>query len=259
MSGGRPVPRCGNSNGSVSISMATAAPNVGRIYERRFAGRVHVRNEIWRVLVEDYFQQMIPRDGVVLDLGAGYGEFLRNVNARRKLAVDANRSATKFWPPDFEPLHFDVTEAWPVPRDSVDVVFTSNFFEHLLDKRALDRCLDGIESVLKPGGKLIAIGPNIRLVGAAYWDFYDHYLPLSEKSLREALEIKSFQVAVSRAAFLPYRMSDFPDWTANILTVALRCYLRLPMLWWVSGKQFLIVAEKIAPDAAAPPRSSREW
>ena len=76
-------------------------------------------------------------------------------------------------------LHQDCSQLWPLPESSLDLVFTSNFFEHLPDKECLQRTLQQALRALRPGGHLVALGPNIRLVPGAYWDFRDHYLPLS--------------------------------------------------------------------------------
>ncbi len=48
--------------------------------------------------------------------------------------------------------------------------------------------------VLRPGGRLVALQPNIRYLAAEYWDFYDHLLPLSHLSCREAFEKAGFAV-----------------------------------------------------------------
>ena len=136
-------------------------------------------------------------------------------------------------------LH-DCSTAWPTAEGSIDVVFTSNFLEHLRTKIDLTACLSEAHRTLRPGGMFIAMGPNIRLVDGAYWDFFDHYLPLSERSIGEALQLSGFDVELSRAAFLPYTMSEgrqFPLWM-------LRAYLRLPFTWRYFGKQFVVVARK---------------
>ena len=122
----------------------------------------------------------------------------------------------------------------------MDVVFTSNFFEHLETKQDLRNTLLEARRCLRPGGRLIAMGPNIRYTGGAYWDFFDHYLPLTELSLAEVLREVGFEVEEQVARFLPYSMSQGaqkPVWT-------LRLYLRLPFLWPLFGKQFLLVAKK---------------
>jgi hypothetical protein len=45
---------------------------------------------------------------------------------------------------------------------------------------------------LRPGGRIIALGPNIRYLPGKYWDFYDHYLALTELSLGEVMAETGF-------------------------------------------------------------------
>ena len=52
-------------------------------------------------------------------------------------------------------------------------MFTSNFFEHLPDKAALERTLLNAKRSLRSGGKLVMMGPNIKYVPGAYRDFFD--------------------------------------------------------------------------------------
>src|SRR5262249_56580786 len=91
-----------------------------------------------------------------------------------------------------------------VPVSSVDAVFTSNFLEHLPDKSALLGALRETHRILRPGGRLVILMPNIRYAFKEYWDFLDHYLPLSHVSLSEALEITGFRADHLRSRFLPY-------------------------------------------------------
>jgi SAM-dependent methyltransferase len=222
-----------------------------QVYANRFRERRAGRDRIWHVLAGGFFQRWIADDAVVLDLGAGYGEFLRHIRARRKLGVDANPQAAEFWARDVEPFHFDVSSPWPLPGGSVDCVFTSNFFEHLGDKQALARCVEEVFTVLKPGGILIAMGPNIRRTHGAYWDFYDHLVPLTERSLAELLRLTGFEIRFCRAGFLPYTMSTAaPGMVSLIYPLLLRVYLRCSFLWPLAGKQFLIVASRPDPSGA---------
>jgi hypothetical protein len=86
------------------------------------------------------------------------------------------------------------------------------------------------------------MGPNIRYLAAEYWDFYDHYLPLSHLSLEEGLIQAGYDVHQIIPRFLPYT-------TRSILPqhpMLIQLYLKLPIVWRILGKQFLLVARKPA-------------
>ena len=209
-------------------------------YRIRFSDRSAYRDAVWSVLVRRFFQRFIPPRAVVLDLGAGWGEFIRHVQADRKLAMDLNPELPTRVGSGVEAIMQDCSAPWAVAPDSLDIVFTSNFFEHLPNKDALRRTVLEARRCLKPGGKIICLGPNIRFVPGTYWDFWDHHVALTDRSLRELLELLGLQVIVCESRFLPYSMSQGftpPLWM-------LEAYLRLPWAWRLFGKQFLMVARK---------------
>lgn len=222
------------------MSLPHDESDLSRIYAQRFASNLEYRKRVWRVLIESFFQQYIPHDATVLDLGCGYGEFINQVRAGRKYAMDLNPDAPRYLARDVEFIRQDCAQTWPLPEESLDVVFTSNFFEHLPDKVALGKTLDQVHKALRQGGRLIAMGPNIKLVAGAYWDFWDHYVPLTESSLGAALENRGFRIERKEVAFLPYTMAGKRP--APLALV--RLYLALPLLWRFVGKQFLVVAVK---------------
>ena len=211
-----------------------------RIYQTRFAHNIEYRRAVWKVLIADYFSRFLRRDDCILDLGCGYGEFINQAPCARRFAMDLNPNTKERLDPEVKLLPQDCSVAWPLPDGELDVVFTSNFFEHLPDKTTLGRTLDEIQRCLKPGGRLIALGPNIRYLPGRYWDFWDHHLPLTEKSLVEALENRGFSIATCSGKFLPYTMSNRVQYPL----VLLRMYLHFPWAWRVLGKQFLVTAAK---------------
>ena len=210
-----------------------------KIYAVRFSGHAVYRNNVWKILTARYFSQWIQPSDTVLDLGCGYGEFSNNVVAGRKYAMDLNPSARQYLNAEVELIEQDCSQPWPLPADSLDVVFTSNFFEHLRTKQALQATLAEAFRCLKPGGRIIALGPNIKFLPGRYWDFFDHYLELTELSLAEAMTMTGYQtIAIPR--FLPYSMSQGsqpPLWT-------LKLYLKLPLVWRFFGHQFLVIGRK---------------
>lgn len=91
--------------------------------------------------------------------------------------------------------------------------------------------------LLRPGGRLIVLQPNIRLVGAAYSDFIDHEVALTERSLVEAAETAGFRMEQLVVRFLPYTTkSHLPQHPMLV-----RAYLRLRLAWRFLGGQTLYV------------------
>jgi len=220
--------------------MASTQQELSKIYHRRFIRTAAYRNKVWQVLTREFFNRWVAPDATVLDLGCGYGEFINNIPARRKIAMDLNPDVPSHLAPGVEFLHQDCSAPWPLPDNSLDVVFTSNFFEHVPDKASLNRTLVHALRCLKPGGRLIAIGPNIKYLHGEYWDFYDHHVYLTEASLGEAMEIEGYQIDVIKPRFLPFTMEKAPEYPMFFV----RLYIALPWFWSIRGRQFLLVARK---------------
>jgi SAM-dependent methyltransferase len=216
------------------------AVDLARTYDRRFMAVREYRQRVWDVLIRRFFQRLVPMHGTVLDLGCGWGEFVGQIRAGRKFAMDLNPAAGARLSEDVTFLHQDCSARWPMDDGSIDVVFTSNFFEHLPHKSAVQATVLEAFRTLKQGGRLICLGPNVKYLPGRYWDFWDHFVPLTELSLRELLELSGFHIELCLPRFLPYSMATGfrpPVWTVFL-------YLRLPWLWRLFGKQFLVVAVK---------------
>jgi SAM-dependent methyltransferase len=106
-------------------------------------------------------QKYISKHSIVVDVACGYGEFINNINASKKIAIDLNPDARNYLKSDVEFKLIKALNLSLIGR-GVDIVFTSNFLEHLPDKYTLDAFLDKVKVVLKPHGKFIVLGPNLR-------------------------------------------------------------------------------------------------
>ena len=226
--------------GHVRPVATETSQDLERQYQRRFAALDSYRDSVWQVLVRDFFQHYVDPSAAVLDLGSGWGEFIRHIHAHRRIAMDLNSDMPSHVGPRVETLLQDCSQPWQISDSSLDVVFTSNFLEHLPDKDALRRTLGEALRCLKNGGRIICLGPNIRFLHGAYWDFCDHFLPLTDRSMIEVLTLTGFAIERVEPRFLPYSMSQ--GFTPPIGFVTL--YIRLPFLWRILGKQFLLVARK---------------
>lgn len=215
--------------------------NLAELYRIRFSkDQLPRKNAIWKVICKVYLQKFIRNSDTVVDVACGYGEFLNNIVANKKIAVDLNSDALIFLNSDIEFNQRMATELSAVITGGADVVFTSNFLEHLPNKNVMDIFLDQVQIALKPGGKYIILGPNLRYLPGQYWDFYDHHLGLTHLSLCEALQLKGFNIQICIDRFLPFTtQGSLPThpWLVWL-------YLKLPFAWKMFGKQFFIVAQK---------------
>jgi len=220
-------------------------PDLSKLYRFRFGkGDLAVKMRVWEGLCGHFFQPLIGEDRVIVDLACGYGEFINNIRGKKKYAVDLNPDARPHVAGDVEFCLSRADAMTAIANDAVDVVFTSNFLEHLRTKEECDRVLAEVRRVLRPGGRFVIIGPNIRYLAAQYWDFYDHCLPLSHLSLEEGLVQADYEIDRIVARFLPYTArSRLPR---HPLLVVL--YLKISFAWRLLGKQFLVIARK--PTAA---------
>jgi hypothetical protein len=85
---------------------------------------------------------------------------------------------------------------------------------------------------------MMVLQPNIRFVGGAYWDFVDHHLPLTDRSLIEACESTGFRIAEVIPRFLPYTTRSAVPQAPWLV----RLYLMCPPLWRLMGGQTFLVA-----------------
>ena len=224
------------------------------LYQERFTPEeLAFKVEMWKIFCEEYFQRFVEPTDTVVDLGAGTCEFINAITCGEKIAVDLN--------PDVE-QHIDggkalIAASSSMPElasGSVDVVFTSNFFEHLPNKAELVATLGECHRILRPDGRIIVVMPNIRYLPGRYWDYFDHHLALTHYSLVEALLLTGFRAEVVIPKFLPYTIKHSRVPRALPLV---RLYMRMPWVWRFLGKQMFVVAQRVDTGSGDPSPTAR--
>src|SRR5436190_3405517 len=106
------------------------------IYSARFSDEeLRSKKLLWDVLCRGFFDRYVAPTDTVLDLGAGSCEYINAARAAHKIAVDLNPETKHFAASDVTVLLTSSEDLSALADGSVDVVFTSNFFEHLPTKR----------------------------------------------------------------------------------------------------------------------------
>lgn len=194
------------------------------------------RDRVWGHVCA-YLQRWVPESGSVIDLGAGYGDFSRNIRAARRVAFDANPQLQGFVVAPVEAVVGDVTDLGRFADATFDTAFASNLLEHL-DWGRLERTITEVRRVLKPGGRLLLVQPNFRLRPKEYFDDYTHRTIFSDRSLTDFLNASGFVVEHVEPRFLPLTMKSRLSFGHALVPL----YLRLP--YRPLAGQMLVVAAR---------------
>lgn len=197
---------------------------------------LRARRGIWREIVR-YVEPDMPSGGRVLELGAGYCDFINQVTARQKIAFDLNPEMQAFAAPDVDLRIESAIALEGLPDVSIDFAFASNFFEHLSHDDGLS-LLRRLHQVLRPGGRLALIQPNHTRCAEHYFDDPTHVTVYSDATMGAFLYEGGFWVRRLEPGLLPFSMkSRLPKWP--VLT---RAYLRSPLRPW--SAQMYVLAER---------------
>jgi SAM-dependent methyltransferase len=226
------------------VTPLAAGMNYERMYEYRFRDVDQAsRQAVWQEIAR-YLHGRMGAPSCVLDPAAGRGEFITAVPAAERWGVDLVRQG------DLESagvkmIIADIMDA-DLPQDYFDGVFVSNFLEHLPDQNAVAAVLGKLLDAMQPGGRIAIMGPNFRYCAKDYFNCADHTVAMTHVGVAEHVYAAGFDVTTVTPRFLPYSFRGLLP-PSPLLT---RTYLRMPALWRLLGKQFLVIARK---PAAEPP------
>jgi hypothetical protein len=207
------------------------------LYEARFDEReVSAKQLVWDEIAR-YLQRHVDQDRPLLDLGCDRGHFVRSIVASERWATDI-RDMRSALPAEVRFVQSTGLElASVLPTASFGTIFMSNYLEHLESADAVIEQLMVVRELLAVGGRVIVLQPNIRLVGPRYWDFIDHRVALTERSLLEAAELAGLGTERLVTRFLPYSTKGRLPASRPLV----RAYLAFPPAWRIMGKQTLYV------------------
>jgi SAM-dependent methyltransferase len=193
------------------------------------------RGAVWKALWRYYFRHRIRASDTVLDLGCGYGDFINNVVAARRIALDLWPGFEQHLQSSIEPIVGAVSDLSAIADGSVDYAFASNLFEHV-SQQEFAETLTSLRAKLSPTGSLTILQPNYRYAYREYFDDFTHVSIYSHISLCDFLAANGFEPIEVRPRFLPLTVkSRLPTWGPLV-----GLYLRSPVK--PMGKQMLVRA-----------------
>lgn len=197
------------------------------------------RRVVWIEIVR-YLMPFIPEDSVVLDLGAGYCDFINNIKAKKKYALDISKNLPRFAASDVIAMVSSSTDMKDIGADTVDIVHASNYLEHLDDEDLL-KTMGEIKRVMKKRGYLILIQPNFRYTAEKYFDDKTHKKIFDDDSLKSFLKAHDFDIVFKKSKFLPFSMNSKPSFMP-LTRLMVRAYIHSPFKPFAG--QMLIVGRK---------------
>jgi SAM-dependent methyltransferase len=182
------------------------------------------RSVVWRVIAA-HLSHWIPASAHVLEIGAGYCDWINHVTAARRVAVDVWPDLSRHAAAGVESLTLDVgIDLRTLGERAFDVVLASNVLEHFEPDMAA-RVIADVSALLRPGGRVIVVQPNFRYAWRRYFDDYTHRSVFTHVSLAALLRSQGFEMELVQPRFLPYSMKGAGSLVRPWLV---RAYLRSP-------------------------------
>jgi SAM-dependent methyltransferase len=194
--------------------------------------RAHVWKEIAR-----YVRRDVLGADVVVEMGPGYCDFINSFPAGRKIAFELNPEMADFADDDVELRIQDARRLADLEPGSVDLVFASNFLEHL-GESDVSTFLTNAHRVLSERGRLILLQPNHRRCAEHYFDDPTHKTIFDDRNIHDWLTGHDLRAVRVVTGLLPFSMkSRLPKWPLLV-----RLYLNSPV--HPLGAQMYVVAER---------------
>lgn len=193
------------------------------------------RGKVWRTLTRHFFQGFLGEGQCVVDLGAGWCDFINNIDAPERIAVDTWPGVIAAAGPGVQSYLSDVSNLDFLADSSVDLVFASNLVEHL-ERPHFMRMLDECKRVLVPDGQLVLVQPNYRLCSKRYFDDFTHVSVWSDVSLADFVSTQGWHIVNVQPRFLPFSVKS----RLPVSEVLIKTYLNAPIKPFAG--QMLLVA-----------------
>ena len=175
-------------------------------YQAVRLGEVNERSLVWARVLR-YLSPWIDNDSPVLEIGAGTGDIIGQIDAPTRFAVDSDDRARCLQLEGVEGLLANATSLPMIADGAIGTIIASNVLEHLeLDD--VYSCLEECSRMLRRGGHMVVVQPNFRLCAKKYFDDYTHRSIFTDVSMTDVMTVSGFDVVRKEARFLPLTMKS---------------------------------------------------
>jgi SAM-dependent methyltransferase len=195
------------------------------------------RTKVWKAIINYLKKYTGPSCGSVIDIGCGYGDFINNINATERYAVDLNPDAAGYLVDSVKFNSTRVTDLSCISDSSIDLAFSSNLLEHLTDEELAIAASEFLR-ILKPGGLFITMQPNFYYAYREYFDDFTHKKVFSHESLADFFRANDFELIAMEKRFVPFSLRSRLPKTYLLTRLYLASFYR------PSAKQMLGVFRK---------------
>ena len=159
------------------------------------------RQANWKFLENEI--KKLPTDALILEIGAGHGDFAQIFTERRYLSLD-------IIPYPEVDLVCDMTCCVPFRQDSFDMLVLMNVLEHVYNFHKL---LDVLHDLLKPGGRLVITVPFMIKIHQAPFDFHRHtHFALAQMAQEHGFKVTLMEGYYDPIFFMGESIRNFRFW-----------------------------------------------
>lgn len=182
------------------------------------------RKRVWREIVR-FVASDVQQIETLIELGAGYCDFINQFPATQKIAFEINPEMATYADKNIDfRLEDAISGIQNIESKSVDLIFASNFLEHL-EEAELNQLLPEVVRCLKSDGQMIIIQPNYSLCAKNYFNDPTHKLIMSDKNLESYINPYGLRVVKLIPNVLPFSLKTrLPKWPLLV-----RLYLASPV------------------------------
>src|SRR5260370_27971341 len=115
--------------GLLSTAGDSEGAGLARLYRARFSSTdIAKKEKVWAILCDNFFSRFVNPEDRVLEIAAGYCEFINHIKCGEKYAYDANPDTVAYAAKDVKVVIGDCRNMSELKPDYFDVAFASNFF-----------------------------------------------------------------------------------------------------------------------------------